>query len=239
MGFELPNTCSYVSGGGTAFDYHEEIKDRYVNHLEQMYDSNPSAEYLLKGGRKAIDDLNKYGVTEDQVIAAAKRAFGLDIDTLYSMDIPPDVLLPWSHVNSINLKQIDALDKFVESGDPGNNNSFNAEVESARLEAALLNGTKVNEHYASVEKILKPGSVEANIAKRVHDKFLYGTQEAITAVEQKGGNINNSLKSDFFNENQTQILDLEEAEDVARTKFDLSDPKRGIRSIIPPKSKKN
>ena len=187
MAFELPDTCSYVSGSGNALDYHEELEKRYVIHLQNRYGSNPSPEYLLKNGTKAIDDLNKYGITQDKVIAAAKRAFGLDINTLYSMNIPADVLLPWSHVNSINVKQIDALNTFVESGDPGSSNSFNAQTLSGRLTAALQNGQDVNKHYAAVRQLLKPGSVEANIAERVHDKYLYGAREAVKAVEQKGG----------------------------------------------------
>ena len=238
MGFELPDTCGYVSGSGNAFLYHEELEQGYVIYLQNMYGANPSPEYLLKNGTKAIDDLYKYGITEDQVIAAAKRTFGLDINTLYSMNIPADVLLPWSHLNSINLKQIDALNTFVESGDPESSSSFNAQTESGRLTTALESGRDVNKHYSTVDPLLKPGSVEANIAERVHDKYLYGAREAIKAVEQKGGNISNALQSDLFNTNPTQVISLDETQDLAPTKFDLDDPKRGIKSIVPPRSLK-
>ena len=232
MAFELPATCGYTPGLGTAIDYHEAIQSDYVMHLGNMYDPNPSPEYLLKGKKKAYNDLIKHGITEAQVIGAAKSAFNLDINTLYSLNIPKDVLLPWSHVNAIHSKQIDALSEFTASGNPGSSSSFDAQAASSTLTTALENGKDVNKHYFSTKKRFRPASLEAKVAERHHKKFIYSANEAIVAVEQRGGTISDALKADFFDNSPAKVIDLADAEDLARNKFKLDNPKTGIRSIF-------
>ena len=94
VSFELPANCGYLPGCGTALDYHTGLKQNIIFHLNNLLASNPTKEYLLRDGTKAVDSLTELGITKNQMITAAGRAFDIDLNTLYSMDVKNELLLP-------------------------------------------------------------------------------------------------------------------------------------------------
>lgn len=72
----------------------------------------------------------------------------------------------------------------------------------------------------------------------VDGTFLNSWREIITLVEERNKNIDNTLQLDFFTNNPNNVEDLSDVENLARNKFNLQDPKTGLRSIFPPNYKK-
>ena len=234
MSYEIPQTCGYTKKDGL-LEYQDSIEVTYIDHLNKMYETNPEPRYLLPGNVKAVEELEQYGFGSDNVAVAATKGFAVDRKTRMGMDIPKEVLLPWSHVNMINLKQADAYKDFAERLNPGQGLSGlrgNPEQASEMIEAALLNGLEVSDHFRIVNKILKPGSAEACIAERSYTQHMVEARSAIQAVRLAGGTVDPQLEASYFNTNRP-LITLSDAENMALINYRLKDPKKGCMSVFP------
>lgn len=233
MDWEVPLDCGYGNKKNLV-EFQDILATRYDEVLDKMYDPNPGSGYLLPGGIKPVEDLKKYGVMPNEVKLAASQAFAQDRDKIVQMGVPNDLLFPWSHVNSINLKQVEAFNKFISRFNPGDSQGLvnRPERASAWLKKALTEGLEVHQHYYAVEQILKPGSIELFVANKNHEAHMVAAENAINTVREFGGKVESELQRDYF----ARILyprTLSDAEDIAMTTFHLRNPKRGCKSIFP------
>lgn len=234
MSYKIPQTCGYTKKDGL-LEYQDSIEVTYIDHLNKMYETNPEPRYLLPGNVKAVEELEQYGFGSDNVAVAVTKGFAVDRKTIMGMDIPKEVLLPWSHVNMINLKQADAYKNFAERLNPGQGLSGlrgNPKHASKIIEAALLKGLEVSDHFRIVNKILKPGSTEAYIAERSYTQHMVEAQSAIQAVRLAGGTVDSQLEASYFNTNRP-LITLSDAENMALISYRLNDPKKGCMSVFP------
>ena len=233
MNYKLPDTCGYTKKDGL-FEYQDSIEVTYIDQLNKMYETNPQPPYLLPDNVKAVEQLEQYGIGSDDVAVAVTKAFAVDRKTIMGMDIPKEALLPWSHVNMINLTQADAYKDFAEKLHPGQGLSGlrgDPKGASERIEGALLNGLEVGDHYLIINKILKPGSAESYIAETSYTRHMLEARSAIHAVRSAGGTVDSQLEAAYFNTNRP-LITLDEAENIALMNHNLKDPKQGCLSVF-------
>ena len=230
---EVPFDCGYENKKDL-LEYQDILATRYGEMLDQVYSPNPGPEYLLPDDIKPVEDLEKYGVIPDGVKVAASQAFAQERAKIVQMEIPKDVLFPWSHVNSINLKQVEAFNTFTDRFNPGDSEGLANRPERAStwLNQALKNGLEASEHYYAVKQKLKPGSIEFFVANKNYEAHMVAAENAINTVRQFGGTVNSELERDYFARNQSPIA-LSDAEEIAMNSFNLRNPKRGCNSVFP------
>jgi hypothetical protein len=165
---------------------------------------------------------------------AASQAFAKDMEKIVQMGIPKKVLFPWSHVNSMNLKQVEAFNTFTNRFNPGDSEGLLNRPERASnwLEEALTNGLEIRDHYYAVKQILKPGSIESFVANKNYEAHMVAAENAMKTVREFGGTVNSALERNYFARIQSPIA-LSDAEEIAMSSFNLRNPQRGCNSVFP------
>lgn len=233
MDCTVPFDCGY-GNKKDLLEYHDILATRYDKMLDSVYDTNPGPKYLIPNGIIPVKDLEQYGVTPDEVKVSGSQAFAQERTKIVLMEIPKDVLFPWSHANSINVKQVEAFNTFSNRFNPGDSEGLANRPKRASIwiAEALKNGREASEHYYAVLPILKPGSHEFFVANKNYEAHMVAAENAIYTVRHFGGVVNSELERDYFVRNPTP-KPLSDAEEIAMNSFNLRNPKKGCKSVFP------
>ncbi len=230
---DWPLQFGYDPQKGNAIDWHEHLATNYDNNLINIYDANPTSKYLLKDNKKAVETLDFYGIDINDVRAAARSAHTIDINTLFDLEIPPDLLFPTSHINMVCNKGKQDFDLFTKKSAPGYSMTYSANKASKVLNAGLKKAINVNKFYFSLEPNFVQGTTQRAVIQSAHRQFVSSIKESITFTIERGGSIDQNLLQEFETRLPAgRLYDLDQAENVARTEFDLHNVKRGVKSCL-------
>lgn len=233
MNVHLPIQFGYGSQKGNAIDWHEHLSDVYDNNLVNLYDANPTSKYLLKDNTKARDTLGFYGIEMDDVRAAARSASTMDINRLFNLDIPSELLFPTSHINMLCAKGKQDFDLFTQKSTPGYSMNYSANKASGVLEVGLEKAVGINKFYHSLEPIFIQGTTQRAVIESAHRQFVNSVKESITFTIDRGGYVDQNLLQQFETRLPPgRLYDLDESENAARILFGLENVKRGIPSCL-------
>jgi len=233
MEVKWPLQFGYDSQKGNAIEWHENLATIYDDNLLKLYDANPTTKYLLKDNIKAVETLAFYGIDMNDVRAAARSASTIDINTLFNLDIPHDLLFPTSHINMLCSKGKQDFELFTKKSAPGYSINYSANKASKILEIGLEKAVDINKFYYSLEPNFIQGTTQKAVIQSAHRQFVNSVKESITFTIDRGGYVDQNILQQFETRLPPgRLYDLDQAENAARTQFGLEDVKRGIPSCL-------
>ncbi len=233
MDVNLPLQFGYDSQKGNAINWHEHLSTVYDNNLVELYDPNPTSKYLLKDNTKAVETLAFYGIDMNDVRNAARSAHTIDINRLNELDIPPELLLPTSHINMLCHKGKQDFYFFTQKSSFGYSINYSPSKASKVLEVGLVKAVNINKFYYSLEPSFIQGTTGRAVIQSSHRQFVNSVKESITFTIERGGSVNQNLLQQFETRLPSgRLYDLDQAENAARTQFGLENVKRGIPSCL-------
>lgn len=123
------------------------------------------------------------------------------------------------------------FDRFTDRCAPGYSLNFSPDKATTFLEKGLQRARLINQHYFALEPHIGQDTLEGAVTRAAHKKFINSVNGAICFTRDRGGLIRPSLEQFFNIRHSGVVLDLDEAENLARIELGLQNIKKGVPSV--------